>query len=280
MSPVLYPSSRFSRSSCRSALAAALLACAASQQAAADFAVTISPPRFELRAEPGQTLNEAFSIHNDDTRLAELAFRSADWTLRPDGGVDIAGPALEPGSCRPWVVIERATYALTQRATKRYRFQVNVPADAPVGECRFALLIEPAKPDTEVKFGQVQFPVSGRVAVIVYVAVGDAAGMIDVGRVGVGKSGDQTVPVVTLTNSGNATARPEGVLRGRDASGKELQFFLGGYPVLPGQTRTLPISVETDARDGKPLPFQFPVELSGTIEWQGGRTELSGTAAR
>jgi len=240
----------------------------------------VSPPRFELRAKPGQTLNEAFSIHNDETRLTELAFRSADWTLRPDGGVDIAGSALQPGSCRPWVVIERATYALAQRATKRYRFQINVPADAPVGECRFALLIEPAKPDTSVKLGQVQFPVTGRVAVIVYVAVGDAVGKVDVESFATGKSGRQTVPVVTLTNSGNATARPEGILRGRDATGKELQFFLGGYPVLPGQTRTLPIFVETDARNGKPLPFEFPVELSGTIEWQGGRAELSGTAAR
>jgi len=212
--------------------------------------------------------------------MTELAFRSADWMLRPDGGVEVAGDALQPGSCRPWIVIERATYALAQRATKRYRFQINVPAEASVGECRFALLIEPAKPDTAVKLGQVQFPVSGRVAVIVYVAVGDAAGKIDVGRLAVGKSADQTVPVVTLTNSGNATARPEGILRGRDAKGKALQFFLGGYPVLPGQTRTLPIFVETDTRDGKPLPFEFPVELSGTIEWQGGQTEVSGTAAR
>ena len=53
---------------------------------------------------------------------------------------------LRPGSCRPWVAIDRSDLTIPGGGRARFRFEVTPPADAPTGECRFALMIEGDEP--------------------------------------------------------------------------------------------------------------------------------------
>src|SRR5882672_12737779 len=129
----------------RLSLAGIAVGIAASQPACAQgFAALVSPPRFELAARPGKILRSVVEVSNRSTAPARYLVHTADWTFSPDFSVSFHDE-LQPGSCRPWVAIERPEVVVPGGGTLRYRFEVNVPADAPAGECRFALMIEGAE---------------------------------------------------------------------------------------------------------------------------------------
>ena len=188
------------------ALAAALVSHGAVAQG---FSVLVSPPRFELRAKPGETLREAVQLDNVSSQPATLKVGSADWRFDADAAIRFQD-ALAPGSCRPWLAIESHDLSLAANGKHRFRFQISVPADAPAGECRLALMFEGAPVDVK---GAVPIPVSGRIAVIVYVVVGDAHAQLDLVSTGVADHQGTTLPVLTIRNTGQAHARLGG-LRG------------------------------------------------------------------
>src|ERR1700730_13008402 len=136
------------------------------------FAALVSPPRFELATRPGKTLRSVVEVSNRSTAPGRYLIHTADWTLSPDFTVNFLDE-LQPGSCRPWVAIERPEVVVPGNGILRYRFEVSVPADPPAAECRFAVMIEGADPSI-AKSNGVNLPVTGRIGVIVYLKVGDA----------------------------------------------------------------------------------------------------------
>ena len=239
--------------------------------ASAQFAAFVAPARFELRAKPGQKLQEVLEIGNDDQGEMEVNIRTSDWTLRRDGGVEFQPDTLAPDSCRPWVKIERHNLKVGGKGRRRYRFEVEVPADATDRLCRFALLLEPANTAATISpLGNILMPVQGRIGVIVYVRVGDARPRIELERVALEMVNGQPTPVAFVRNTGNAHARPEGTLAATDASGRSVELVVAPLPVLPGESRMIPMWPQ-DGRDGKRAPLQAPIRVKGAIEWEGGR---------
>lgn len=237
--------------------------------ARAAFSAIVGPPRFELRGQPGATVRDAFDIANDSLENAEFTVRSADWELAPDGSVVFRDADLAAGSCRPWVRLERRDLRLGPKANRKFRFEIQLPADAPAGECRFAMLIEGKEPSV-AEGSLIKLPMQGRIAVIVYVAVGDAKPKLEFRSMQVAPFNGQAYPSITFANIGNAHGRPEGILEARDADGKSLEFSVSPSPLLPGTTRTLPIW-PNDGPDGKPPKFAYPLRLQGAVEWEGGK---------
>lgn len=230
----------------------------------------VAPPRFELKAKPGERVRDVFELTNGGRQTSKFRFRTADWTLGADGQV-ITHDELQPASCRPWVAIERPVVDVPAGARMRYRFEVNPPADARSGECRFAVLIE--GDEAAVASGEgFRMPVKGRIAVIVYVAVGDASPKLQVERAGVIEQNGQRVPAVFIRNSGNAHGRLAGFLTGTDAQGKKLDFSPASLPILPGEVRAIVLTASNE-RD-QPTKTPFPVAIRGTLEWAGGRLPL------
>jgi hypothetical protein len=175
------------------------------------------------------------------------------------------------------VKLERFTIKMGAKAKRRYRFEVDVPADAKVGLCRFALLIEPANDPTIVApLGNIQLPVQGRIGVIVYVRIGDAKPQITLERMAVAPVNGRPTLVAMFRNDGNAQGRPDGVLAGTDARGRSLDFVAGSLPILPGERRSIPFWPQ-DGSDAKTSTVAFPVKLKGTIEWEGGRQVVDTT---
>lgn len=237
----------------------------------AQFAAFVLPARFELKAKPGEKLADVMEIGNDENVAADLRFRTADWTLKPDGAVDFRTDTLAFDSCREWVRIERYTLKLGPKAKRRYRFEVEVPKDAKDGLCRFAILIEPAADAAVVApFGNLQLPVQGRIGVIVYVRVGDAKPKLALEGLKVGMVNGRPTPMAVFRNEGNAQGRPDGVLSGTDAAGKLVDLTVSPQPVLPGETRSIPLWPQDDP-DGKTPTLAYPLKVKGTIEWEGGK---------
>jgi hypothetical protein len=238
---------------------------------AGGFAAVVSPPRFELASHEGATVRQVIEVSNRSTMPARYRVHTADFTLGRDYSVNFHDE-LQPGSCRPWVALERPEVSLPGGATMRYRFEVQIPKDALAGECRFGILIESEEPAL-AQAGAMQIPVVGRIGVIVYVTVGDANADIDVLGPEVVTLNGQKVPAVRVHNGGNAHTRMSGFLSGSDVKGVKYDFNPSDLPILPGEVREVFLTPSTAGNDHPTLAF--PVTVQGTLEWGNQKTELN-----
>lgn len=257
---------------CRLATVLAMAACGPAR--AGDFAISVSPPRFELATQPGQTARGVAELSNASGEATELKFATAEWELTPEGGVTLTD-ALKPGSCRPWVAIERRRATLQAKGLLRYRFEVTPPADATPTECRFAIVVSGA--DAQVSPTEnVRFPVSAQIALIVYVAVGDVRPQLRIVKADVATINGAQTPVLMVENTGTAHGRLSAFLSGTDAAGVKREFSPSTLPILPGETRMIALTVDrggdaveagasAPAAGGKPDAIAFPLSISGTM---------------
>lgn len=105
------------------------------QTHAGAFDVGVSPSRFEVSAKSGGRLGQTLEIFNQDGQPTELSVRTLDWEYSEKGELKFFDE-LRPGSCRPWFTLERKTVRIDARSKASFRFQIDVPADAAVTECR------------------------------------------------------------------------------------------------------------------------------------------------
>ena len=245
----------------------------------AGFVSRISPPRFELEAKPGAVVKEILKITNGDVNFAEYVIRTADWDLNENNGLVVHPPELRKDSCRPWTRIERRLLKLPPGRQKRYRFEIHVPQDTPPGECRFALLIAavPPKKASVGRSGGVSFPITGRVAIVVYVAVGGAKPKLEFQEIRMQKVNGRTVPVALFRNTGKAHGRPQGVLEGEDMKGRLHLLSVSPSPILPGHTRAIPLWPSDPDDPKKSLDIALPIKIKGTILWEDGSLDVDTT---
>lgn len=222
-------------------------------------------------------MQDVLEIGNDESRPADLRVRTADWTLRPNGGVEFQVETLAPETCRPWVRIERGTVRVAAKGKRRFRFEVQVPPDAREGLCRFALLIESAGEVGMVTPSEsIRMPLQGRIGVIVYLRVGDAKPNLVLDGFRVETVNGRPAVMALFRNLGNAQGRPEGFLKGTDAKGAAIDFSVSPLPILPGETRAIPAWPQ-EGEGGKAPAIAFPVKLKGTVEWEGGKQDVNAT---
>ncbi|MFS2207443.1 hypothetical protein [Variovorax sp. Varisp36] len=231
--------------------------------AQAQFALAVSPPRFELSGKPGERVRDVIELSHSDARQGEYTFKTADWTLKPDGSVDFSDE-LAPGSCRPWVAIERRELSIAAGKPYRYRFEVTPPAGTPPVECRFAVLIE-GKEHTNAPGTPVAM--AARIGVIAYVAIGDVQPVLDIAGTAVKTVNGKDLPVLRIRNTGTAHGRLAGFLNGTDASGARLEFQPATTPVMPGETREIALTATRPGDTDAAVTVRFPVTVTGSLEW-------------
>jgi len=229
----------------------------------------VSPPRFELPVKPGETTRQIVEITNADARPAVYRLRTADWTFDANAAVTLTD-TLAPGSCRPWVAIERREIVVPAGGRYRYRFEITPPADA-TGECRFALVLEGGGEAVDAGLN-IKVPISGQIGIIVYATVAGATPELEIVSTDVGVQDGRKLPMLHVRNSGRAHGRLAGFLSGTDANGRNLEFMPAGLPILPGETRAIALGVQGD--DANAIDIAFPITIRGTLEWGGRSTPL------
>lgn len=245
----------------RWALIATLVCGAALNSHAQGFSASVSPPRAELQAQPGQTVRQVLDIQQAGTQPGRFRIYTNDWTYGRDNAVSFANQ-LAPGSCRPWVALERRDVTVPGNARQRFRIEITVPADALAGECRFAVMVE-GLDAYQAQAGALSLPVNGRIGVIFYLTIGSATPKLSVAAHRVVTNANALQ--LDVLNAGNATGRLEGVLTGADASGQRIEFAPANGPILPGETRAIVLSPL--AEQGKPAPaWRYPLTLRGALD--------------
>lgn len=230
---------------------------------AQSFSAVVSPPRFEVAVQPGKTIRQVIEITQASNEKGTYRVYTNDWTIGADGNAVFADD-LAPNSCRPWVSLERRELTIAANAKVRFRFEITPPADAAATECRFAIMIEGAEQVVKAT-GAMSFPVSGRVGVVVYAGVGDAAPKLEISQNGTRLVDGMTVPVLNIKNTGNAHGRAMGFLKGTDPEGVKIDFLPEPLPILPGQARS--IALVPQAEGSAAVKFKYPLNIQGAIEW-------------
>lgn len=255
--------------------AASLLVAAPLGALAQGFAAYITPPRFEVQVDAGQTLRQVLEIQHVGLQKGMYRVYTNDWSFLPDNSVAFSD-TLAPDSCRPWVAVERRELTVEPGARYRYRFEITPPPGTPARECRFAIMVEGLEP-ARVQ-GDLNFPVGGRIGVIVYATVGDAQPRLDIARTRVVTIEGTPTAVIDVRNTGNAHGRLEGFVNGTDASGARLEMAPADLPILPGETRS--IGLMPVVEDGKKAPeVRFPLKVKGNLEWGKNRLPLDASFA-
>ncbi|NDZ14413.1 hypothetical protein C7T35_26865 [Variovorax sp. WS11] len=231
--------------------------------AQAQFSLAVSPPRFELSAKPAERVREVLELTHSDVRAGAYKLKTADWTLRPDGSVDFSDELL-PGSCRPWVAIERRELSITPGRPYRFRFEVAPPADTPAVECRFAVMIEGQQPAAAPGM---PIALGARIGVIVYVAVGDVAPVLELAGTAVKTIDGRPTPVLKVRNTGNAHGRLAGFLGGKDADGTALEVQAATTPIMAGETREIALVATKPGDTETAVAIRYPLSVSGKLEW-------------
>jgi fimbrial chaperone protein len=258
-------------------LVAGAVVCSAA--VAGPFEVAVSPTRLTITGNAGQRLGQSLKIYNLGAEPTSLSFRTLDWTFSETGELKFHDELL-PGSCRPWVSLERRTSQMTARSDASFRFQVDVPAGAPRGECRFMIAVEGVDPAQQALINSggasLNLPVSGRIAVAVYLAVGGAKPKLELQQIGTDSLKKERLPVVRVTNTGDAHGRLDGVLEVTNADGKTFELVPDGGPILPGQTRMLALNARSIGKETPPA-LQYPLKLEGTLDWDQGAFKVQAT---
>ncbi len=242
----------------------ALLGAAAPAQAQG-FSAHVSPPRFVVQAQAGQALRQVVEIQHVGRSTGRYRVYTMDWSLDAQHAVQFSD-ALVPGSCRPWVALERRTLALQPGTRMPFRFEVTPPPGTVAQECRFALMIEGEEPIRAG--GATQLPVSGRIGVIVYVQVGAVKAQVQILSHKSVQQDGATVAHLEVRNVGLAHGRLEGVLAATDALGQQLELAPADLPVLPGVTRWVPLNIIGE--QGRVIPtVRLPLRVKGSLEAAG-----------
>ncbi len=236
------------------------------------FAVSAVPSRFEIHAAAGERVVRSVSLRNVGDKAIPLRARTLDWTMDEKANIQFID-GLTSDSCRPWVAVERREFNVEGSRERNFRFQIDVPKQAPAGECRFMLAIESVAPAAErketVQGREISMPVGARLALPVYVVVGGAAPKLTVLSFGVEDVRGQRTPVIRVRNSGNAHGRLEGSADAVDAKGTRFEIAPDASAVLPGQTRSLALAAQP-ARGQKPYTFVLPITVKGSFDSDSG----------
>ena len=241
------------------------------------FDVGVSPSRFEISAKSSGRLGQTLEIFNQDGQPTELSVRTLDWEYSEKGELKFFDE-LRPGSCRPWFTLERKTVRIDARSKASFRFQIDVPADAGVTECRVMLAIEGVKPAYQamVQSGgaSLALPVNGRVAVAVYVSINGAQPVLSMSHTSTLQKDQESLASVTVTNTGTAHGRLDGALDAKDASGLSFELVPDGTPILPGQTRNIMLKPRALSGTSEPK-VTLPVKANGTLDWENGSFKIN-----
>lgn len=254
-----------------------LWATTAAAALAAPFELAVAPSRFELAGKPGARIGQSLDIHNLASATTEMAVRTLDWTYSEDGQITYHD-ALLPGSCRPWVVLERPSVSVPARSKRSFRFQIDPPADAARGECRFMIAIEGVEPaqQTVMRSGatSLSLPVTRRIAIAVYLMLAGAEPRLEIRQISMAGEPAARRPFVTVRNSGDAHGRLEGSLDATDSRGRAFELVPEATPILPGQTRTLALLPKAEDGESAAQPL-YPVKAHGTLDWEKGSFKIN-----
>lgn len=201
-------------------------------------AVSISPVKFELSANPGDEISNVIRIYNDGTETVNVRINLENFSPSGEGGqvvIDEATP--DTGySIKSWVTLEENTFTLEPRTSRTVGFTMTVPVNAEPGGHYGSILasIAPGAAGGGVGVAQrigalLLVNVSGEIVEKMYVAEFSAPKFIEYGPVNL---------TLRFKNDGSVHLKPRGFVTLTNMFGKDAGTFdIPQSNILPQSVR-------------------------------------------
>lgn len=180
-------------------------------------ALTISPPRFELDANPGSKILQTIKLFNETEEARGFYPSLQDFTARGEAGEP--GWVEEPTEfgLSPWIKIGTGPISLGPQERKEIQFSIEVPDDAEPGGHYAAIMFSTQPP--EVMQGATPIAIAGKVGSLVLLRVGGE--VIENGKLVEFNTKDQKnfythLPIdfyIRFENLGNVHLKPQGQIK-------------------------------------------------------------------
>lgn len=210
----------------------------------AEISFSVSPIRIEMTGEPGGSYNDVIEVSNEGKEKVRIKVAMQDWYLSEEGTPIFQKAGAIPRSCIKWLKINPVDFLLQPGEKKSVRYSVAIPPEIVAGGYWGAFVFETV-PQVEPGQKTRAVAIKGNIASIVYITAGKPKGsgeLIDMSFV---ENKDGGKVALRLKNNGTVHFRIKGDVKINDAAGKTVQTIpLPDVPVLPGYTRTQPVSLK------------------------------------
>jgi hypothetical protein len=215
------------------------------QTPSSSAAMAVSPPLFELNANPGQTLEHEIRVDNLTDQPLRLTVDRRDFTAQgEEGQVDLKNSDAEPNdsySLSAWINTNPTEATLQPRASQVFKFSVAVPLNAEPGG-HFGSII--FKTDAKPVEGGTGAAIAQEVGSLLLVKVaGDIEEKATIASFSTGKSLWEGAPITFVSrieNQGNVFFKPRGTITITNTFGREVaKLQLDERNVLPESIRRL-----------------------------------------
>lgn len=202
-------------------------------------ALTITPIRYEISGDPGQTLTEKMGLVNETKNSQTFYASFANFEAQGDTGSPTFIDAKE--GLGTWITTEQASVTLAPGAQKELEFKINIPKDAEPGG-HFAAVFWGTSPGG----GPGQVSIGAKTGMLILLSVNgdvkESAGLVDF-QLHNNKHFYKTLPVgfqYRFSNQGGDRVKPKGSVVIRSIFGwvaKKVNANPYDGNVLPGTTR-------------------------------------------
>ena len=220
-------------------LLAALIGAATAQETS-QVTISVSPPTFELSANPGERLENSFRIINGTDSELTLSTAVKNFTAEGEEGAVNLTDDDTGFSLASWISVNPETAILPPRGSQTFAFSIDVPDNAEPGG-HFGSVIVSTNP---VQIDSTGAAVSQEAGPLILLGVaGDVDQSAKIVSFAAQKGFWEKGPVVLETriaNEGNVHFKPSGTIAVKNMFGREItRINLEERNVLPDTTRKL-----------------------------------------
>lgn len=206
--------------------------------------ISVSPPRFELFGNPGDSLNEKIKINNPSDADATYQIEVEDFVAQgEEGGVDFKDPAENKTSfsLAKWISVEPTRFTVPAGKESILNYTIRIPKSGEPGGHYASVLVKLAGGSVSGTSGAA---VQSRVGTLILLRVsGDVKETLAINRFSTDNNYYQNGPVnfqLSSTNNGNVHVAPSGTIVITNMFGQKVKELpLTQANVLPGATRNV-----------------------------------------
>jgi len=208
--------------------------------------IALSPPTFEISANPGDILKNTIRVENLNDRAIQVVVDKRNFTaLGEEGSVSLTEEET-PFSLASWISVEPTEAEIGAKSTRTFVFTTNVPLNAEPGG-HFGSIV--FKVGADAKVAQTGATVSQELGALVLLEIaGKATEAAILETFNAKKLFWEKGPVdfeIRVKNEGNVHLKPQGTIMIMDTLGKRVAHFeIEPKNVLPGAIRRTEASWE------------------------------------
>lgn len=227
------------------ALVCALLYTPVSAAEAPKTGLAISPPTFELAANPGDVLKNSMRVDNMVDIPLEVTVEARNFAaLGEDGGINLA-PDQDEYSLASWITVSPKKLTIPARESRTFDYTITIPRNATPGG-RFGSIIFQTAPTTALSGGS-GVAVSQEVGSLVFVKIaGEANEKASIASFAPTNNVNDRGPVhfdIRVKNDGNVHFKPSGTITISNFFGQKVATIpVNEQNVLPGAIRKMDAS--------------------------------------